>query len=331
MQKLTISTVLLSQVFCVAFAADLSINKITALNAPAWLQQGGQKTELNSNQELKPGDQIATGISGQVEIQIGSAASLLLYSDSQMSIQSDEIGKSTTQGHTVMLAIDQGKSCIHSDHSVKPDDMLNINLASSVVSAVSSNYDFCVQREGSLSSVKLRNGSVQVNHSREGLFILSEPGIKLLIDENGTFDLIASDSEGSAITTVVDKQMINETENVSQSQPATTPKTETGLTRDEQAARETNTAPASKKLSKHFNVYMFSTLDKAVAEKVNQRFHKANLDSVITIVNQKGINRYRIAVPGFKSLEEAQVFSESVKGKLGITSTWIGQGKIFDK
>jgi hypothetical protein len=330
MQKLTISTVLLSQMFCVVFAADVTINKVTALRAPAWLQQGGGKTELNSNQELKAGDQITTGKSGQVEIQIGSAASLQLYSDSKMSILAEETGKSSTQAHPVMLAIHQGKSCIHSDHTVKPDDILNINVASSVVSAVSSNYDFCVQREGSLSSVKLRNGSIQVNHSREGLFILSEPGIKLQIDENGSFDLIASDSEGSAKATV-DKQMRNETEKVSQTQPATTLKSETSPTQDKQPAIETNTAPTSKKMSKQYNVYLFSTLDKAQAEKVNQRFHQGNLDSVIIIVDQKGTSRYRIVVPGFKSLEEAQAFSKSVKGKLGISSTWIGRGKAFEK
>lgn len=330
MQKLIISTVLVSQMFRFVFAADFPVNKITALKPPVWLQQGTHKTELNSNQELKPGDQIITGNSGQAEIQMGSASTLLLYPDSEISIQPEELDKSITHSRSLILVIHKGKSCIHSKQAVEPLDRLDIKVGSALVSAVSFNYDICVQREGSLSAVNLRNGSVQINHSKEGAFILSEPGIQLLIDDDGSFELIASDSEDLAITTV-DKKAKNKTGNVSSNQPGTTLKVEPRLTQDEQTAMEINTTPTARTSRNYYNVYLFSTLDEALAEQVNEKFHQASLNSRIIIVDREGTNRYRIAVTGFKSRKEAQTFSESVKGKLGIYNTWIGHGRVFEQ
>jgi hypothetical protein len=323
MQKLTISTVLLSQMFFFVFAADFPVKKITALKSPVWLQQGVHKSQLNSDQKLKPGDKITTGNSGQVEIQMGLASTLLLYPDSEISIKPEEADKSATQSQPLILVIHRGKSCFHSKQVAKYIDKIDIYLGSSLVSPVSFNYDICVQREGSLSSVNLRNGSVQINHSKEGVFILSEQGIQLHIDDDGSFKLIASDS--------VDKETKNKAENVLSSSPGTKIKVGTSITHDERTEKETNTTPTAIRSTKHYNVYLFSTLDEALAEQVNQRFHQANLNSRIIIVDWQGTSRYRIAVPGFESLEEAQAFSESVMGKLGISNTWIGQGKVFSK
>lgn len=328
MQKIIISTVLLSQMSFFVFAADFSVNKVIALKPSVWLQQGAHKSDLNKNQELKPGDQIITGNSGQVEIQMGASITLLLYPDSETSIQPEEIAKST-HSQPQSLVMLKGKSCIYSKQVVEPVDKLDIKVGNSLVSALSYNYDFCIQREGSLSSVKLRNGSVQITPDRDlGVFILSEPGIKLLIDDDGSFDFIASDSEDSTITTV-DKKKKNKIKNVSSGQPDKAVKNKTSLTQDKQTAIEINTTPRAIKARHNYNVYLFSTLDKAQAEQVNKRFHQGGLNSKIIIIERKGTSIYRIAVPDFKSLKEAQTFSKSVKGKLGISTTWIGHSKIL--
>ncbi len=260
---------------------------------------------------------------------MGVSTTLFLYPESQISIQAKEIEKSTTNSQPLILVINKGKSCIFSKQALEPGDMHDIKVGNSLVSAVSFNYDICVQRGRSSSSVYLINGSIQITQNEQSdAFILSQPGIQLLINDDGSFDLIASDSKDSAKTTV-DKKTKNKTKNKSTGLPGTAAKAKTSLTQDEKTAIKNNTTPAASKSRRQYNVYLFSTLDKAEAERVNQRFHKASLNSRIIIIDRKGTSIYRIAVQDFQSLKEAQTFSRSVEGKLGISSTWIGHSEVL--
>lgn len=76
-------------------------------------------------------------------------------------------------------------------------------------------------------------------------------------------------------------------------------------------------------------VYLFSTQSLDEAEKVNSRLLKAGHDTRVFEAMIDGVQRFRVGLDGFASKTEAKKFSGSVKGKLGITETWITYGEDY--
>ena len=72
---------------------------------------------------------------------------------------------------------------------------------------------------------------------------------------------------------------------------------------------------------------MFSTRSEEVANEVNRELQQAGHDTRIIVSTKETPARYRVAVSGFNSRQEASEFSSSIVGTHGIRDTWIGRDR----
>ncbi|MGH8553601.1 MAG: SPOR domain-containing protein, partial [Methylococcales bacterium] len=74
-----------------------------------------------------------------------------------------------------------------------------------------------------------------------------------------------------------------------------------------------------------WSVNLMSFPDEAVAKKQVENMSRKGISAAIQRTNISGKNWYRVRIPGFKSKQEAQDYSESVVRKLGLSGTWVSR------
>jgi len=315
MQKILLSFIALVGITSISSANASSIATIIELQAPVWVQQNNTKTELGQNSVLKTGDQIITGDSGRVEMLLWSSVALQLNANSEITIDVQP-----------ELYVRKGRACIKFTPQPDTENKFKLNIGNTMFAAMQHQGDICVLRQDGRSSIMLRSGSVQVTHSVDpNLIVLSEAGTEFRIDDNGSYQLLFPDSD-ELLASEVDKPVTVEAsikaENSSDAPDVGDDKI---ITSEEAATVETGLTTQEDLSGYKYTVYLFSTRSEDVAEEVNRKFHEAGHESRIYVSETDSVIRYRIAVPGFKSAQAAQVFSDSIVGKLGIRDTWIGK------
>jgi peptide methionine sulfoxide reductase MsrA len=302
--------------------ASPGIATITALNSPAWLQQGDSKTRLVGNSKLSIGDIVSTGATGRIQMELWETATLQLNTDSEIAFRAEnDIDPGRSELHPV-LYIHQGRACI--DYTAQPggNGQFKLNLGNTMFAAIHHHGEICVLRSNGQNYIKLRAGSVQITHSVDpDMIILSESGSEIHMKDSGSYRLLFPGDDLSALE--IEKPFIlgpdgeevmpTDLDEPDDSEVAGLPETNSGTTAKDEG-------PAY-----IYTVYLFSTRDEEVAQKTNQKFLKAGHDTQIIESTADSIKRYRVAATGFDSSQAAKNFSNSVVGKYGVTETWIGR------
>jgi len=315
MQKILLSFIALIGITSVSPANASSFATITELQSPVWVQQNNTKTELGQNSVLKTGDRIITGKSGRVEMLLWASVALQLNANSEITIDIQP-----------ELYIRKGRACIKFVSRPDTRNKFKLNIGNTMFAAMQHQGEICVLRVDGRSSIMLRSGSVQVTHSVDpNIIVLSEAGTEFRINDDGSYKLLFPGNDGlltPEIETPVTVEATIEEEGPSDALDVDDAKivTSEGVT-----TVETGLSTEENLSGYKYTVYLFSTRDEDVAEEVNRKFQEAGHDTRIYVSETDSVTRYRIAVPGFKSAQAAQMFSDSVIGKLGIRDIWIGK------
>jgi hypothetical protein len=192
------------------------------------------------------------------------------------------------------------------------------------------------------------------------MIILSETGTEIHIEDNGSYDLLFPGTGQSSrlkiekpfvIKTVVGKVVPADppeivagkntpTGELTQAEfeatgeedvPATSLVTvdKNNAATEEPGAAVPEISPQNEVSSYIYTVYLFSTRDADVAERVNRKFQQAGHDTRILESTSGSVLYYRVAAPGFESNQAAKNFSDAIVGTLGVKQTWIGKEKSF--
>lgn len=314
------------------------VARVTALAATVWLQQGDATSRLTANVELSIGDRIVTGDNGRAEIQLWSDLVLRVYPGTEIRIQPGEKTSETSGDSPAELYLHLGKICVQTGPPSSSGRHFVLKVTDSMTAEIHQSAHICVSRIESLSSIRLRQGSVQLTNSIDpSIIVLSEAGIEYSQNDDGSYQLLPP-TDPDTVTAADPEPFITESE--FETQPAQTEIDaikaatvieETGALEEETAvpvSAETNAPVTESDISANgyiYTVYLFSTRSEEVANQVNERFQRAGHDSRILVNEQDSPVRYRIAVPGFKSRQSAKEFAASIVGKLGIRDTWIGR------
>lgn len=325
MQKTALNLVALGCIVCFSPADASSVAKVTALQSSAWVQQANNKVELKRGNDLEIGDHIITSDTGRVDMQLWSNATLRLYTNSEIRLQANKNTELNAPDNQPLLYVHKGKVCVDYKPQPSSQNKFELNIGNTIVTARHHHSYICVLREDGWSFVNLRDGSVQISHSiAPSMIILSESGTELRINDDGSYELLKPGAADS-ITPEDDMPFITETD-IKTAGPVDIP----AAVEDDIVAAQENAKNESKPATDEntsgyiYTVYLFSTRFEETANKVNQRFQKAGHKSEIIVIGQDASIRYRVGVSGFETRQAAREFSNSVIGKLGISSTWIG-------
>jgi hypothetical protein len=306
----------------------LAIVKITAYKLPAWVQQDNTKTELRIGDDLEIGDQVITGNDGRVEMQPRSNTTLRLYPNSEMGLLANPKAQLSTSATQPVLHVKQGRVCVESMSELNSGNILKLKIGKTIVSSSPYQSHICLLREDGLSSIELREGSVQVLLSiDQSTIILSRPGTELRINDDGSYEILGQ-SEAASISTEDDELFITDADASSEDQVTIPPPEDNDVKAADQIVINDPELSTNQIQSDFiYTVYLFSTRSEDVANEVNQRFQKAGHNSKIIISDIGESKRYRIAVSGFKSQQSAKQFARAMAGKLGVRDTWIGKDR----
>lgn len=326
MQKTTLSLVALGCIVCLSPADAASIARVTALQSSAWLEQENNKTTLGINSELEVGDHIITSDTGRVEVRFLSNATLRLYANSEIRLQAKRNAELNTPGNHPLLHVDKGKVCVDYQPQPGSQNKFELNIGKTVVTVAHHHSYVCVLREDGWSFVNLRDGSVQVSHSIDpSMIILSESGTELRANDDGSYELL---KPGAADSIMPEDNMpfITETDIKITSPIEVSTAVEDDIVVAKETVKINELKPETSENSSGYiyTVYLFSSKSEESANRVNQKFQKAGHQSEIIVIGQGPSIRYRVGVSGFETRQAARKFSNSVIGKLGISSTWIG-------
>ena len=322
MQKTSLSLVALGCIACFSPADASIVAKVTALQSLAWVEQENNKTVLRSGNDLEIGDHIITSDSGRVDMQLWSNASLRLYTNSEIRLLANKNTGLSTPVNQPLLYVHQGKVCV--DYKPQPGskNIFELNIGNTIVTAKHHHSYICVLREDGWSFVNLRDGSVQISHTIDpSMIILSEAGTELRINDDGSYDLLKPGAADS-IAPEDDKPFITGTDIATERSVEIPAAAAQGFVK-----KESKSATDEITSDYIYTVYLFSTKSEESANEVNQKFQNAGHQSEIIVVGQGASTRYRVGVSGFETRQAARKFSNSVIGKLGISSTWIGAEK----
>jgi hypothetical protein len=315
MQKILFSFIAIIGISSISTANASSIATITKLQSPVWVQQNNTKTELGQNSVLKIGDRIITGKSGRVEMLLWASVALQLNANSEITIDIQP-----------ELYIRKGRACIKFVSRPDTRNKFKLNIGNTMFAAMQHQGDICVLRKDGMSSIVLRSGSVQVTHSVDpNLIVLSEAGTEFRINDDGSNKLLFPGSDDSLTSEIEFPVTVEAT--IGEASPSDALDVDDGkiVASEEATTVETGLTTQESLSGYKYTVYLFSTRSEDVAEEVNRKFQEAGHDTRIYVSETDSETRYRIAVPGFKSAQAAQMFSDSVVGKLGIRDTWIGK------
>ena len=327
MQKTALSLVALGCSVCFSPTDASPIARVTALESRAWVQQADNKVELKSGNDLEIGDHIITSDTGRVDMQLWSNATLRLYTNSEIRLEANKNTELNTPDNQPLLYVHKGKVCV--DYKPQPgsQNKFELNIGNTIVTAKHHNSYICVLREDGWSFVNLREGSVQISLSIDpSMIILSESGTELRINDDGSYELLKPGAADSIIAPEDDKPFITGTD-IATERSVEIPAAADIAAAQEIVKKESKSATDEITSGYIYTVYLFSTRFEESANKVNQKFQKAGHKSEIIVIGQDASIRYRVGVSGFETRQAARKFSNSVIGKLGISSTWIGAEK----
>ena len=297
---------------CSSAGAEVTVS-IQAIQSRVWLQQGNSRSLLRADTRVKPGETIVTSDNGYLELRLEGAA-LQISSNTEITFEQDNSNKiKITELH-----LRKGQVCVEYRSGSSSDKEFKLNVGGTMFIAMPYSGDICAQRLEHKSSIELLKGSVRVTHFvNPNLIVLGRPGTEFRIEDNGTYrltvpDAAETDNASDKIPQVIDTPM----------SPVEAP---TGEKPDPATAGKPGPPADKNPPARLYTVYLFSTRSEAVAKKVNQKFKKAQHNTQIITSNDGTVTRYRVAVPGFTSLQAARNFSRSIIGKLGVKDTWIGR------
>lgn len=328
MQKTGFGLVAILGMACCSLAQASPVASVAAVASPAWVQRGEIKDELGRNSEINIGDNVHTGTSGLLEIQLQSGVELRVYSASAIRIMLPTQTESSATDNAPELFIERGRVCLESPPASSTGNNFNLNVADMLLATIQQYGHICVSRREGMSSINLRAGSVQIiNAIDPGTIILSQTGIEFRMDDEGSYQLLPS-TQDAAIADMNTEPFIVEVITRQES-----PATESGETAPAAAVSEalptgeSETEASIKPGGYIYTVYLFSTRSAEVANQVNERFQQAGHESRILVNEKDSPIRYRVAVPGFESRQAAIEYADSMQGKLGIKDTWIGKNR----
>ena len=306
---------------CIASAnASPGFATITALNSPVWLQQEDRKTRLDLNSELKIGDNVSTGETGQMQMTLWQNASLQLNINSEITIRIENNADATSSGPQPEIYVHQGRACI--DYTAQPgsNQPFKVNMGNTMFAVIHNYGDICLLRSEGQNYIKLRAGTVQITQAvAADIIILSETGSEIHMEDSGSYRLLFPGGELSAIE--IEKPFIIETDG----EPVAPTDLQDAADNAVPAQTELNTTAKKEGPAYVYTVYLFSTRDEEVAQETNRKFLHAGHDTQIIESTSNSVKRYRVAATGFDSSQAAKIFSDSVVGKYGVTETWIGR------
>ena len=318
-----------------------SVATVFALESEVWVRQGDEMSRLNRGSDIEAGDRVVTGDSGRVELRIGENISLQLNTASEVLF-----GRSadTEASGRPDIILQNGKSCIRVQRLPDGNRQFEVSLGDTMSIILQREGFICLLHQDGLSSVHLREGSIQVSHSVDSnIIVLSEPGSEFQVEFGESYGVLLPEfgeiyriaSEGFPLD-VTESEVAVEPggstgDAVASSQAEPEAATEVGT---EIVPEVSSSGESPQPVSSHdanskyvYTVYLFSTRSKDVANEVNQRFQRAGYPSQIYTGESDGNTRYRVVVTGFGSREAARDFAGSMVGKLGIEDTWIGRNK----
>ncbi len=324
---------------------------ITSFKSPVWVQQGSIKSKLKQGDQWGIGDQINTGDSGEVELQLGAGFFLQVREDSELTYLAGNNTKTSPQGYLAKLSVSKGMVCIHSNSLLDTDSKLVFDMGNTLQAILQHTFDVCLKRTNGNSSVSLLSGSIQIIHylSRHKI-VLSQAGTEFRADGEGEYQfltfsvggdaIVENDdppvSEGIAVEEIQSEEMSIslETENkntVSDNDLELDDQDESTSSNNEKEEKPVSVEVDSDTLKIRpefvYTIYLFSTRSEEVAEKTNRKFHHAGYKTNIYKHQVDEVTHYRIVLPGFESRQAAENFSQSIVGQYGIGDTWIGKNK----
>ncbi len=343
---------------CVFTAQASAIATITVLSPSAWVLRGNARSELRSDSVLEFGDHIFTNENGKIELQFPSNAVLRLNVNSEVSLPVNGQSTSETGGIQPELYFHRGRACIEFDAVVDGEKVFKLNIGNMTFAEISSYGDICVLREEGSSWIKLRAGSIQITHSIDpNMIVLSRVHTVLRVNDEGSYQFLYPETDDLTIPEIEaafgatldgGKDVSSGKVDNGTSREATAEDgavgdgavgdgadgdgavadgaVEDGAVEDS-ATGDASLATSDENLDYNYTVYLFSTRSQEIADQVNRKFHKADLDTQIYVSEDASVTRFRIVVTGFNSRHAAKVFSDSIVGQLGIKDTWIGRSK----
>ena len=326
LQKKIPILLVLTGFICISTAHASSIATVTTLKLPVWIQRDNSSAELDRNRVIKIGDNIATGKTGRVEMQLWGNATLQLNSNSEITIRGGNKTDIANPGRRPELFIHRGRACINYTAQSSDENKFIVNIGNAMFVAIHLRGDICVLRHDGLSAIKLRAGSVQVTHAvDQNTVILSETGTEFHIADTGSYELLFPGGDDSSILeiekpfaveiAIEEGVSVESLENIDSDKAAV----------EEATAAQPETTRQDMESAYIYTVYLFSSNSAEVAAQVNQKFHKAGHDTQIYTSETDSGLYYRVVFTGFESRQAAENFSDSIVGKLGVTGTWIGK------
>ena len=151
---------------------------VYAVQPSAWLQQGDTVQVLKAGYVVDSGDRIITGEDGRIEIRIDDWLSLQQNTGSEVVLQPEEPNLEGEGQEPPDLLVQAGWSCIEV-HRAPPDgNRFVVALGNTMSITLFDEGRICVLHQDGLSSVHLREGSVQIVHSVDpNIIVLSESGL----------------------------------------------------------------------------------------------------------------------------------------------------------
>ncbi len=343
--------VLLIVVLCVHTAQASSFVTITSFKSPVWVQQSGIKSRLKPGDQWGIGDQIITGDSGEVDLQLGTGFFLQVREDSELTYLAGNNTETSPQGYLAKLSVSEGMVCIHSNSQLDTDSKLVFDLGNTLQAILQNAFDVCLKRTNGDSSVSLLRGSIEIIHflSRHKI-VLSQAGTEFRADGEGEYQFLKFSVGGDAIVEnedppVSEELAVEEIQSEEMSIPLETENHNNvsgyDLELDDQdestsSKNEKEEKPVSVEVDSGtlkirpefvYTVYLFSTRSEEVAEKTNRKFHQAGYKTNIYKHQVDEVTHFRIVLPGFESRQAAENFSQSIVGQYGVGDTWIGKNR----
>lgn len=308
---------------CSASAAQAaSPARVDALQGEVWVLRGANPVALGAGDALQPGDRVVTGANGRLRLELGPHTSLLLDADAELALPAASQPEEEAAEKWPALNLQRGKACIRYRPIDDDGRQLRLDIGQMLFAAMRHDGHFCATRDPSESAVSLRAGSLQLSHAVDpSLVVISEAGTEIRIFDDGEFALLLPG--GDEPLTQYDETPI-EAPLETIASPASVP----GAAAETQTEAISTAATAATPGAYRYTVYLFSTRSETVAARVNRELQNAGLDTRIIAGNEDTVTRYRVVLSGFDDRAAAEAFAESIRGRHGIESTWIGRQKL---
>ncbi len=301
-----------------------SVARVVSLEPEAWIVTGESQRGLETGAELNSGEYIVTGGKGRVKLEIGDNVSLVLDAGSEFVIPPTQ---ATVSDDHPGLHLKSGRLCISYNPLSGRGEKFGLNLGDMLFAAVQHRSRICALRREALSSVSLREGSVQITHAIDSsMIVISDAGTEIRIDDSGVYQLLLPGD--NAHLTLYDESPLTTGRLQAPANADQPPETRSQTVLPAEAvvppdvvSPAGDTAPSAYS----YTVYLFSTRSEAVAEKVNRNLQNAGHETLIIVTERDSVTHYRIAVSGFDNRASAKQYADSIVGKLGIADAWIGK------